>query len=81
MMIDDYDFIASRLKTDIQNGRAEAWAQVLFVMISFTASTLLSIQLELFQLSCGFNGNNVSYALSETPNGCQARMPQCSSLM
>lgn len=25
--------------------------------------------------SWGFNGNNVSYALSETPNGCQARMP------
>lgn len=41
-MIDDYDFIDLRLKTDIQNGRAEAWARVLFVMISFTASTLLS---------------------------------------
>lgn len=41
-MIDDYDFIDLRLKTDIQNGGAEAWARVLFVMISFTASTLLS---------------------------------------
>lgn len=43
-MIDDYDFMDLRLKTDIQNGRAEkeAWARVLFVMISFTALTLLS---------------------------------------
>lgn len=73
MMIDDYDFISLSLKTYMQNGRAEAWARVLFV-ISFTPSTLLPTT-GTVSTFMRIQWNNVSYALSETPNGCQARMP------